>query len=265
MHQASRDLCSLNPPFGIRPLCDKHGDKTREFVNALQAPRNCSYRTCAVVGASGNLIHSHYGHRIDTSDAVFRINYAPLSQDIHKYKKSPHFDTQAWDRDIGTRTTWRIMTMESFCIHAPVPSQLAQASSRARPTLQHVQCSQIPSLWNSLPSAGDHNGQMQARTAQTNIQGSSTNYWIDPSFVHRVQKEHFDGTLNQKLPSTGMIAITVALKMCNTVDVYGFTDGFCSNDCYHYYDCRKIRTNSPTSCIEKRLEDTTTFHHRQRG
>ncbi|NXK51751.1 SIA4B sialyltransferase, partial [Chauna torquata] len=59
-------------------------------------PRRC--RRCAVVGNSGNLRGSGYGHEIDGHDFVMRMNQAP---------------TVGFEGDVGGRTTHHFMYPES--------------------------------------------------------------------------------------------------------------------------------------------------------
>ncbi|GAA6071706.1 CMP-N-acetylneuraminate-beta-galactosamide-alpha-2,3-sialyltransferase 1-like, partial [Tachysurus ichikawai] len=59
-------------------------------------PSRC--RSCSVVGNSGNLLSSHYGKAIDSSDFVIRINQAP---------------THGFEHDVGYRTTHHVMYPES--------------------------------------------------------------------------------------------------------------------------------------------------------
>lgn len=37
--------------------------------------------------------------------------------------------------------------------------------------------------------------------------------------------------------STGMYAVAFASQLCDTTHIYGFGDGSCPHQCYHYYDC----------------------------
>ncbi|XP_043074114.1 CMP-N-acetylneuraminate-beta-galactosamide-alpha-2,3-sialyltransferase 1 [Puntigrus tetrazona] len=59
-------------------------------------PKRC--RTCAVIGNSGNLKGSCYGHLIDLHDFVIRINMGP---------------TKGYENDVGSKTTHRFIYPES--------------------------------------------------------------------------------------------------------------------------------------------------------
>ncbi|XP_050992985.1 CMP-N-acetylneuraminate-beta-galactosamide-alpha-2,3-sialyltransferase 1-like isoform X2 [Labeo rohita] len=60
------------------------------------SPKRC--RTCAVIGNSGNLKGSRYGHLIDLHDFVIRINMGP---------------TKGYETDVGSKTTHRFIYPES--------------------------------------------------------------------------------------------------------------------------------------------------------
>ena len=77
--------------FGGKSEADVMELVTRSLRNVSQ-PRSCRYRTCAVVGSSGNLRGTAFGEAIDAHDAVIRVNAAPLSRH---------------EAAVGTRTTWR--------------------------------------------------------------------------------------------------------------------------------------------------------------
>ena len=55
------------------------------------------FKSCAIVGNSGGLLGSKYGAAIDGHDAVWRINYAPISR---------------WAEDVGTRTTFDLINQQ---------------------------------------------------------------------------------------------------------------------------------------------------------
>uniref|UniRef100_A0A673KA49 ST3 beta-galactoside alpha-2,3-sialyltransferase 1 n=1 Tax=Sinocyclocheilus rhinocerous TaxID=307959 RepID=A0A673KA49_9TELE len=77
----------------VEKLFSLFPDKT-QYSDA--SPKRC--RSCAVIGNSGNLKGSHYGHRIDLHDFVIRINMGP---------------TKGYENDVGSKTTHRFLYPES--------------------------------------------------------------------------------------------------------------------------------------------------------
>ena len=85
------------PPFGF-----DFGAGAKTFtLDALHAmrrnatlPSTRRFRSCAVVGSSGNLRGRNLGAEIDAHDAVIRVNGAPLGP-LHS-------------TTVGDRTTWRV-------------------------------------------------------------------------------------------------------------------------------------------------------------
>uniref|UniRef100_A0A8C1LUG7 CMP-N-acetylneuraminate-beta-galactosamide-alpha-2,3-sialyltransferase 1 n=1 Tax=Cyprinus carpio TaxID=7962 RepID=A0A8C1LUG7_CYPCA len=77
----------------VEQLFSLFPDKT-QYSDA--SPKRC--RTCAVIGNSGNLKGSHYGHLIDLHDFVIRINMGP---------------TKGYENDVGSKTTHRFLYPES--------------------------------------------------------------------------------------------------------------------------------------------------------
>ena len=55
-------------------------------------------------------------------------------------------------------------------------------------------------------------------------------------FCHEVHGRLLAGV--GRTPSTGLLAVAVALRMCAHVEVYGF-GGRSSSSCYYYYDCSR--------------------------
>jgi hypothetical protein len=141
---------------------------------------------CAVVGASGNLLGSRYGPLIDAHDLVFRVNRAP---------------TGDFFPDVGRRTTH----------HVAWPTDLKKdfADRRAflllNPLTLHT-----PSLFDwmlSLVENALHWDPVRVRI-------------ISPEFVKYL---HEDWTEERgDFPSTGFIAMMIAVHVCDDVDVFGF-------------------------------------------
>lgn len=97
--QPSR-IAAGKAPFGMRmggkSEAEMDAGIRRYLANASQ-PRQCRYRSCAVVGSSGALRGGQLGSTIDAHEAVIRINAAP---------------THAYEEAVGRRTTWRVHNSE---------------------------------------------------------------------------------------------------------------------------------------------------------
>ena len=109
-HADFGELCRTNPPYGFRSLCRTDADLLRR----LPDPAQCRYRSCAVVGSSGNLLGARLGASIDSHDAVIRINLAPDGTTAAGVPTAPHGHGPTWTADIGARTTFRVLTMEDY-------------------------------------------------------------------------------------------------------------------------------------------------------
>ena len=56
--------------------------------------------------------------------------------------------------------------------------------------------------------------------------------------------------------STGMTAIAFAREMCGETHIYGFGNGSCGGQCYHYYDC------DPTAAKSERPSQVSMWRSR---
>ena len=109
-------LLLYHPPRGLRdnglqPSCKARAvsrvgtcdmlSVAEAFVrNATIPPPPRVFSRCAVVGSGSHLDASDLGGCIDAHDAVIRLNDAPVAPQYMK--------------DVGTRTTWRLSTMQSW-------------------------------------------------------------------------------------------------------------------------------------------------------
>ncbi|CAL9198534.1 unnamed protein product [Musa hybrid cultivar] len=152
-----------------RTLCEEH---LNLILPAKPPFHPRQFKTCAVVGNSGDLLKTEFGEEIDEHDAVFRDNEAPVNE---KYAKH-----------VGLKRDFRLVVRGA------------------------------------------------ARNMAAILNGSSDEVLIIKSVIHRdfnaVIKELpnpvylFQGiVLRRGAKGTGMKSIELALSMCDTVDIYGFT------------------------------------------
>jgi hypothetical protein len=141
---------------------------------------------CAVVGASRNLLGSRYGDLIDAHGFVFRVNRAP---------------TDDYDSDVGTKTTHHVAwptdrtedqaDREAFLLLTPVTLHVEDLFDWILNLVENDLC------WDP--------GRVRI---------------IHPEFVKYL---HEDWTEERGgFPSTGFIAMMLAVHVCDEVDVFGF-------------------------------------------
>ncbi|KAL3932018.1 MAG: hypothetical protein SGPRY_000875 [Prymnesium sp.] len=236
-HAPTSSLCQRNPPFGFRPLCSD--DKAVEMLKRLRDPARCSYESCAIVGAGGSLLGARLGEQIDSHDAVIRINLSPDAMMAARSKHSPHSHEATWVADIGARTTWRVITMEvyGYMKHYPRlwlgPRPLGWGKHRNMSGIP-----QQPLLAVSCHQPGRTMGRCRPdRLKQVFDHPWSASYLISPLLLHQTTTRYFKGVKDQLTLSTGMTAIALARQMCAKTHIYGFGNGSCGNQCYHYYEC----------------------------
>ncbi|KAF4081683.1 hypothetical protein AMELA_G00164080 [Ameiurus melas] len=166
-------------------------------------PSRC--RSCSVVGNSGNLLSSHYGELIDTSDFVFRINMAT---------------TQGFERDVGSKTTHHVMYPESA-----VNLQNSSTSLLLIP----FKILDLEWLASALTSGHiDYTYMPVIPRIQANRQKILV---YNPSFMKYVYEVWLEN--HGRYPSTGFLSIMFALHICDQVNVFGFGADQAGN--WHHY------------------------------
>ena len=218
LRSAEKEIIDLS---SIRGLCGRGPSGYTDLIRSFTPAPTGMYADCAVVGSGGILLGSNKGREIDSRDAVFRIHQAPTTHQI------PSLD---YSVDVGKRTTWRVTHMNGFAFLPQFPPNwLRRHSSMAgtpRTPLHAISCNK--------PFDGRCRSERLKQVFGRN--GSATNHLISPALVRSIARSlAFAGT-RQKSPTTGMVAITLARKLCRRVHVYGFSDGTCPGACYHYHD-----------------------------
>ena len=143
-------------------------------------------RLCAVVGASRNLLGSSYGDLIDAHDMVFRVNRAP---------------TEKYATDVGKDTTHHVMW----------PRELEEWEfDRNAFLLMTPIAASNPDIFDGIVRLAEHD--LGWDLGRVRI--------IHPEFVRYVHQNWTED--RGGYPSTGFIALMIALHVCDEVDVFGF-------------------------------------------
>ena len=189
-----------------------------------RAPRR--YASCAVVGSGGTLKRARLRKLIDSYDAVFRHNLAPVAG--------------AHGRDVGTRTTFRVLS------HFPWRVVLSgwAPSMLVGPTLYCF------NAWLGVC-------QLEALVPSTRPSKAARQHMrpipmVNPTLVglaEALQLRHTTGRVRSEAarvtPSSGLVGVALAMALCERVSVLGFgnaTDRGSAGRCWHYFDCRRNQT-----------------------
>ena len=272
------DLATRLPPYGFAGVSMQ---RVSWLQRQVSGPPRRHFRSCAVVGNSGTLLHERLGRNIDAAEAVIRVNNA-----VRKPELSAH---------IGSRSTWRVVSSSFAHLAASALPAAAvghgfswEDNERFLPiceTIGHLgscfarlfgasNATRVARLVASLAHAdgsnqeakhddsgssgsGERHGSNASRVQERLLLsmtltsnesedslGLSRLPWvhpISPRFYHDVWERVANGAA--KIPSTGLLAVAVALRACEHVSVYGFGNGQSGSNrtCAYYYDCQHGR------------------------
>lgn len=184
--------------------------------------------SCAVVGSSGDLLHSGLGPAIDGHDAVFRINEAAAPAKLHA--------------DAGTRTTFRVAT------HWPWRMMVFP---RGRPSLlRGSRADRLP----VVPLLYCHNRWV----GKCHDDSLHPKWWMNNT-MPRLLNPVLAGTVSQMaggarrglVPTAGLMAVAAALAMCGRVSIFGFSDGTNASACAYYFDRCKMKEREYANLARK--------------
>ncbi|XP_062414531.1 CMP-N-acetylneuraminate-beta-galactosamide-alpha-2,3-sialyltransferase 1-like [Pungitius pungitius] len=192
----------------------------------VEAPRPGRCRTCALVGNSINLLRSHYGPLIDFQDYVIRINKG---------------QTKGFEADVGNRTTHRVM----------YPASASQLDNTTHPVLFAFKIWDLGWITRVLGSQ---------QSAKKSLFNKDLAMVLNPAFMRNVH----DVWLKKKgyYPSTGFLALVLALNICDEVAVFGFgadSEGNWS----HYWEqitYKRLRTGRHPGNVEYKMIEELAKH-----
>ncbi|XP_056285413.1 CMP-N-acetylneuraminate-beta-galactosamide-alpha-2,3-sialyltransferase 1-like [Pseudoliparis swirei] len=185
------------------------------------SPARC--RTCAVVGNSANLKNSHFGPVIDFQSVVIRINKGR---------------TKDFEADVGTRTTHRVM----------YPESAVDLDDTTRLVLFAFKILDLE--WITKALSATFSGRSYA-PIKSNIKANKDLVMVlNPAFMRYVHEVWLQR--KGQYPSTGFMALILALHVCDEVHVFGYgADG--DGNWSHYWEelrNKKIRTGGHPGLLE---------------
>ncbi|RXN31321.1 CMP-N-acetylneuraminate-beta-galactosamide-alpha-2,3-sialyltransferase 1-like protein [Labeo rohita] len=184
------------------------------------SPKRC--RTCAVIGNSGNLKGSRYGHLIDLHDFVIRINMGP---------------TKGYETDVGSKTTHRFIYPES-------------ATDVGNSTYLVLTPFKVLDMEWLISAFTTKNITSTYKKVRPSVKANRRKVMIlHPAFIKYV---HEIWLLKRgKYPSTGSLGIIFALHVCDRVSTFGFGADQYGN-WYHYFEktSHKLRTGAHSGSFE---------------
>ncbi|XP_042540999.1 alpha-N-acetylgalactosaminide alpha-2,6-sialyltransferase 5 [Dipodomys spectabilis] len=206
----------LAAPAGPRPLDGYLGV-------ADHKPLKMHCRDCALVTSSGHLLRSGQGPQIDQTECVIRMNDAP---------------TRSYGHDVGNRTSLRVIAHSSI-----------QRILRNRHDLLNVSQGTVFIFWGpSSYMRRDGKGQVYNNLHLL----SQVLPRLKAFMITRHKMLQFDELFKQETGkdrkisntwlSTGWFTMTIALELCDRINVYGMVPpDFCRDPNhpsvpYHYYE-----------------------------
>lgn len=173
--------------------------------------------SCAVVGSSGLLIGSRLGDEIDAADVVIRMNSAP---------------TARHEADVGRRTSVRFATMTPY-------RSLMRAGPFDAPVVVYCNTAWLGVCWSAI------------ETGDPVLSRPSLAPRVSPRLV--LHGSSILGT-RRILPTTGMLAVLTALRLCSSVAVYGF--GSTAASCAKYYLCHSAAQYTGLRALRRATNST---------
>ncbi|XP_026719497.1 CMP-N-acetylneuraminate-beta-galactosamide-alpha-2,3-sialyltransferase 4 isoform X2 [Athene cunicularia] len=180
-------------------------------------------RRCAVVGNGHRLRNSSMGETIDTYDVVIRLNNAP----VHGY-----------EQDVGSKTTMRLFYPESAHFNPrtennpdtllvlvpfkPMDFQWMEAILNDKKRVRKGFWKQPPLIWDANPE----------RVRILNP------YYMEVTAAKLLNLPMKQPRKVKQKPTTGLLAITLALHFCDLVHIagFGYPDSANKKQTIHYYE-----------------------------
>ncbi|XP_066475987.1 lactosylceramide alpha-2,3-sialyltransferase isoform X1 [Tiliqua scincoides] len=227
---AHKAVFTYEPPFGFHKYSEKLQDllellPEHDLPESLQS-KNCKH--CVVIGSSGVLHGLELGYALNQFDIVIRLNDAPV---------------RGYENDVGNKTTIRMTYPEGAPLsdHEYYPNSLFVAvlfKSVDFAWIQAVLKNETLPFWMRLFFWRHVPERIPLTPKQFRILNPLIVTETALGFLEYPKPQwHFWGLMNENVPTTGVIAVVLALHLCDEVSLAGFGyDLSQPNIPLHYYD-----------------------------
>ncbi|XP_029946225.1 alpha-2,8-sialyltransferase 8F-like [Salarias fasciatus] len=188
---------------------------------------NKKWDSCSVVGNGGILVNSKCGKQIDSADFVIRCNLPPLDSELQK--------------DVGKKTNLVTANPSIFM------EKFHALNNHRRPFVESLRRFGDATLLMPTFSFG-YNTQMCLRAvyAIEDFESPIRPVSFNPEYMRNLSIYWRSQGLKEARLSTGFIMVSLALELCNSVDLYGFWPFSVHPQDFHpltnhYYDNRPPR------------------------
>jgi hypothetical protein len=264
---------------------DTIGDSAAPPQHLRERPVVPHWASCAVVGNSGSLLGTRLGAAIDAHSAVFRLNAAPTSTNVFKQRvgqlthlrllnnaKARGYLTNGCSRalpcDAGSTLVpvrgtpfplaskmWRNGHASILAGHTPRAGEAVRDDILKRVNVSVVDEATGEEGWRLRPLGKVRGGaELGVALPPRNVLGSLKVMREQYRAAYTARcgeakaKDFFRGPVT---PSSGMMAIVIALSLCNTTSVFGFGTGTTGG--YQYYHSRYVQSSAHSFDTEKRM------------
>ncbi|XP_075265614.1 alpha-2,8-sialyltransferase 8B-like [Convolutriloba macropyga] len=181
------------------------------------------YRTCAVIGNSGELLQGQLGVEIDSHDAVIRLNAAP---------------TKGYETYVGNKTTYGFINHAHFKKLATGDATKAKAFAEDKGRLVLFESTIYQAYFRLYMSLVERFPPQLLHMVIVSPDFTSAAFELWRRMTLLIGKE-VQASYKHKKPTSGWFAMVFAAEMCDTIDLYGFEAYKRTSNAparYHYFD-----------------------------
>ena len=206
---AATDIFVSRENAAVLLASQNHASIAKLLPSTSPAPK---LGTCAVVGNSGVLKLGRHGASIDRHDTVWRVNQAPVGG-------------KEYAPIVGSRVTYRLLNSKwstVYCEDGVYSDQVPGGTSNLARYLMGLE----PPNATLVASRADVAAFDRLATAQRRRRPDLNPTALLSSRVisrARAWLLSYNDTTQEISPSTGLLAVYVAMQLCDSVSVYGFS------------------------------------------